>query len=121
MQRTSGRMIGGLRLKVLEGKTYADPCEDPRPDLEEDSALWERLLRMAYPVDGSSVRGLFWNLHGCRCGGARLVSRDGKLRIDPGEWADEYPGIRQRYLEPFKLALIGFLKRMAEEDSDAAS
>mgnify|MGYP001175584185 CR=1 FL=1 len=79
---------------------------DPRPDLKEDSALWDALLRIA-ETRNEQFAGV---LNGFRCGGTRV--RKGKsgwvLRpdIDPTgraawESQDEYDEFKERFLKPY--------------------
>src|SRR5688500_18187849 len=57
---------------------------EPRPDLTEDSAIWQRLLAAALPVDGELPDGVFARLHAARCCGARLARQPtGAYRIAP--------------------------------------
>lgn len=72
---------------------------DPRPDLREDSGLWEAVLTAA---DDPMLRGL---LHGLRCGGCRLRQRsNGSLRPDYTALLDVWDEdeLRTEWLEPFR-------------------
>ena len=68
------RMAGEANLGPVPGKLRREPWQsehswdDPRPDLEEDSAVWTRLLVEAEKVDGM----LAGTLHGFRGVGVRL-------------------------------------------------
>jgi hypothetical protein len=89
--------------------TMIDKCVslDPRPDLIDDSNLWQCVLETAihadpFPETPNSIYGL---LHGLRCGGATLeVSKQGKLRLDystlieVGIWTDR--DLRSNWLLP---------------------
>lgn len=100
--------------------------EDPRPDLAEDSHLWNELLCIAYafhpllPEKNAEFCGV---LNGMRCGGTRL--RQGKngwvLRpdIDPTgrvAWVsqEEYEYFRDKYLKEWFTWLKYALKRLSE-------
>jgi len=74
--------------RILAGKSAepdppAAPVHpaDPRPDLEGDHREWSAVLRAAWTTYGdNAVYGL---LHGLRCGGARLETRqNGRLHLD---------------------------------------
>lgn len=50
---------------------------DPRPDLTMDAALWKAVL-----MGAADDPDLFGQLHGLRCGGAKMVQRpNGTLKI----------------------------------------
>ena len=58
---------------------------DPRPDLADDSRLWDAVLISArkHDPDPEGKRSLFGLLHGLRCCGARLKwTTKGTLRLD---------------------------------------
>lgn len=67
---------------------YVGPLHDPRPDLEDDSGMWDVVLYEAMQADRRagtehSERSIYGLLHGLRCGGARLtVTEQRKLRLD---------------------------------------
>lgn len=87
----------GVRRMQSAGNVLADP----RPDLREDSWLWERLLPWSYGADGGQEESLFGALNGFRCGGARLQLDGEGVRFTRGDWpADEYAELRNRYLMP---------------------
>jgi hypothetical protein len=87
---------------------------DPRPDLSGDSALWSRLLALAYDVDGDDPAGLCGILNGLRCYGAALVESAGQVRLAAGEMtAAEYDQERRQYLVPHKNTLTMLLKRLS--------
>lgn len=74
---------------------------DPRPDLAEDSGQWERLLAVAYGLDGNEPRGVFGALHGMRCLGARLAVINGQAKLFAGEIEQgEYNELRETWLAP---------------------
>lgn len=62
----------------------ANQERDPRPDLKDDSDLWQEVLVEARRVDPDpdgpdSLCGL---LHGLRCGGSRLQWKEGHLWLN---------------------------------------
>lgn len=69
---------------------------DPRPDIVEDSWLWERLLKMAFLDHGDHWgTNVYAMLHGMRCCGMKLDLNEGKpgyrlvpwltkQKVDPG-------------------------------------
>ena len=78
---------------------------DPRPDLTEDSQLWEKVLRNAATKDNK----VYSILHGFRCGGAKLEIKNNKVNMKPriGEkylWQsqDEYDKDRKEWLMPLR-------------------
>lgn len=97
--------------EVLERAKIADP----RPDLEEDSALWKALLNLAQG-ENPMLAGV---LHGFRCQGTRI--RQGRsgyvLRpdIDPVfAWPSqkEYEKERDRWLKPHAEEIANLLRRL---------
>jgi hypothetical protein len=125
----------GDRIELKPDKTeeketsYIPPpiYEDPRPDLAEDSHLWNELLRIAYefhpqlPEKNAEFCGV---LNGMRCGGTRI--RAGKngwvLRpdIDPTgrvAWSSqaEYDEMKQKYLARWLEWLKFALRRLNEK------
>ena len=74
---------------------------DPRPDIADDSALWVRLLPVAYGLDGARAGGAFGVLHGLRCMGARLAVIGGQARLFRGDIPEgEYEQYKREYLAP---------------------
>lgn len=112
---------------VPEVRKFTPPPinQDPRPDLQEDHHLWNRLLTLSCSVpDIKKATDLVGVLHGMRCGGTRL--RKGQnggyvLRpdIDPTgctAWESQqaYEEVRDRYLKPHSASLkvvLQFLNR----------
>lgn len=74
-------MMSYLSLFQVEGafvSAVTDESLDPRPDLQDDSDLWEAVLEVA-----KRDPDLYGLLHGLRCGGAALARRDnGSLKLD---------------------------------------
>ena len=78
---------------------------DPRPDLKEDSQLWEKILKIAEGIDEKA----YHILHGFRCGGAKLEIKNGKINMKPriGKnhlWQSqmEYNKDRKEWLMPLR-------------------
>lgn len=88
---------------------------DPRPDLAEDSALWSRLLTMAYDRDVEDPDGLFGVLHGFRGYGAGLVVAEGRVCLVAGEMGDAYAAQRREWLVPHAFALTKLLADITEQ------
>ncbi|MHB9033140.1 MAG: hypothetical protein ACYC6L_08845 [Anaerolineae bacterium] len=87
---------------------------DPRPELADDHAIWERLLALAHQVHGAQdPESLFWVLHGLRCLGCELVRESYGWRIAAGENAD-YAFHRQRYLVNRKEQVLALLTQLNE-------
>lgn len=87
---------------------------DPRPDLREDSRLWEAVLSAA---DDPMLRGL---LHGLRCAGARLERRpSGSLKLDYrpllGIWGEEE--LLRDWLEPNRAGIAATFRRAVRSDA----
>ncbi len=80
---------------------------EPRPDLKEDSKLWQLVLRTA-AVRSHKVYGV---LHGIRCIGGRLELNAGNLKLLPRygdpkvtgiNGKEDWQDIRSRWLLPCK-------------------
>ena len=85
---------------------------DPRPDIAEDSVLWDWVLQHAYVQDGDDPNGLYRLLNGLRCLGARLSFNKHGLHLGPryfphGSWRtrEEWLVDRERYLVPRRAAI----------------
>jgi hypothetical protein len=72
------------------------------------------LLATQYARDGANPHGLYGVLHGFRCEGARLVLDRGRLRLEPGELAEQYPGLRNLWLVPRRDELTALLAAVAQ-------
>jgi hypothetical protein len=85
---------------------------DPRSDLENDSKLWQMVLREAEKVD----QQVYGNLHGFRCAGCRLKLQDNKLAMMPPNNANEgnYKRDRIEFLFPYKNEIISIFKEVEE-------
>jgi hypothetical protein len=93
----------------------SDQRLDPRPELRLDHTCWEMLLEVA--LSRSDSRGEpYHTLEGFRCLGARLTPAAGSgLRLQRGEIvAQEYEGLRARYLEPQLVRLQAKFREAAE-------
>ena len=78
---------------------------DPRPDLEEDSQLWKKILKLAEGIDKKA----YHILHGFRCGGAKLEIKNDKVNMKPRigknhlwQSQEEYNKDRKQWLMPLK-------------------
>jgi hypothetical protein len=98
----------------MEGWNVCPDCLgrlDPRPDLAEDSELWERLLSLAARED-DGPRSLYGALDYLRCMGARAIKDGGTLRID-GSAVDGYTEFRTTVLQVFRERLVALLREAA--------
>ena len=106
---------------VKVGEHLGDPviiasCSplDPRPDLTEDTELWESFLADSRAEDGHDPVGLYGPLHGLRALGARLESQGDSLRLDRGEIEPaSYATKRARYLVGHSDRLVRLLRHAA--------
>ena len=78
---------------------------DPRPDLKEDSQLWEKILKIAEGIDEKT----YHILHGFRCGGAKLEIKNDKVNMKPRigknhlwQSQEEYNKDRKQWLMPLR-------------------
>ena len=86
---------------------------DPRKDIEEDSKLWIKVLKEAEKVD----RQIYGNLHGCRCGGARLKIEEGQLKLIPAIGPDQFWKSKEEWdrdRKEFLLPYTGDIKEIFE-------
>lgn len=92
---------------------------DPRPDLKQDHRLWGLVLVEAYRycMHKPDLFEFVGNLHGVRCGGARLLRRpNGSLKLIPGEWKpDEWNRITAKYLAPYKEDLKAIFQLVSDK------
>ena len=52
---------------------------DPRPDIKEDSWLWNNVLKTAEKIDGD----IYGILHGFRCAGCMLKLKNNHITLKP--------------------------------------
>ncbi len=113
----SGRVLpAALRDAILEQREALVELlafrADPRPDLAEDHTLWVRLLAMAERLPEDDLARA---LRALRCGGARLVASDGKVRLMPGDLSPaEYTAARAEQLAPHDHDLRQLLLHLAD-------
>jgi hypothetical protein len=91
---------------------------DPRPDLEEDSALWTQLLTNSVAIDIEVTRVL----HAIRGGGTLLMKQGDRYVLKPlidsktgWESPEDYAKIRDTYMLPHKDQIIELLKEFGPE------
>lgn len=111
---------------LMEGEWGEEPINplltDPRPDLKEDSQLWERLLALALAEDKALAEALF----AIRWGGSRLVEIKGhyaiRPQVGPGGWLQkkDYEEVRDIWLAPYKEQVAGLLRRLKAASSKAS-
>lgn len=108
----------------LAEATSATISSDPRPDLEEDSALWGLLLGIASETNLQ----LAANLHGFRCIGTRLKrnrkwglvmepvlpDEEAGINSDVTDWQDrdDYKAMAQEYLRPYHRELLQLFRKI---------
>jgi hypothetical protein len=103
---------------LAEGEWGEEPrsplLADPRPELKEDSGLWEQLLALAVARDEGLAEALF----ALRWGGSRLVQINGQYairpQIGPGCWLkkEDYEDVRDIWLAPYKEQVAELLRRL---------
>ena len=87
---------------------------DPRPDLTEDTRLWNLLLRIAQEEDYDIAR----ILHGLRENGLRLVRGQVNWTLRPEvsdrgfESQEQYDNLKNKYLVPVQGKIINWLTRL---------
>jgi hypothetical protein len=101
--------------------------KDPRPDLKEDSNLWDILLKIIAVKFGNCE--FYWTMQGFRCMGLRiLLSSEETYILRPeidqtghiGFFPDEYEPLRDKHLRPYieKIEeVLPLLKRWVVEHS----
>ena len=88
---------------------------DPRPDLEADSAQWDRLLRCAVTEDAGDPYGPLGALRGVRSCGARIEMAAGRFRLVPGPgYAGNWEDDRDRWLVPHRADVARWLREVAD-------
>lgn len=86
---------------------------DPRPDLEADSPLWQRLLTLAYEEDGEDTFGAFGALHGLRCCGGRLRAQgEGYILAGDPQEPEQWRKAKRDFLAPHKEVIAKLLKQL---------
>jgi len=111
------------RLKSVS-EPAGEPAEtqtlDPRPDLKEDSHLWDKLLRLANDVDTN----LAATLNGFRCMGTRIKKgRTGYVLrpdVDPSgdkawETKEQYEEARDKWLRPHARKIAKLLQKLPKK------
>jgi hypothetical protein len=91
-----GKLSSKIQKKLSELETLSQDVEvpqkqfDPRPDLTEDTHLWETLILLSTKVKRLDKfnQTLTAVLNGFRCGGTKLVAINGKYVIRPIIGAD---------------------------------
>jgi hypothetical protein len=111
---------GAGKASVRTGITFPDP----RPDLDQDSAHWTRLLALA-AGDRDDPHGIFGRLLAMRACGGQLVWDGSRWRLEPlidaGErqsvWHDRasWEADRARYLLPRAQEIADLLTALAKE------
>lgn len=109
----------GLLAKNLDNLSTEEKYPlDPRPDLEEDSRLWNELLSKAASY-GSQLQGI---LDGFRCAGTRIVrlsSGSYALRPEISEtcWESKkrYEEEKQKWLVPYSKELVKMLREIQQD------
>lgn len=92
--------------------------QDPRTDMQEDSALWEQLFKLAKEYE------LAETLHGFRCMGTNLVPGSKFYKMVPlygkDYWPDEgyYQECRKQYLAPHAKELTVLLTELFQGGDD---
>ncbi len=107
--------IGPLLQELKDKKEQVlQLLEDPRPDLREDSHLWQGVLKKAKNIDNF----MHGSLHGFRCAGCRLKLEGDTLRLYPSDhWKnkEEYNQDKVEYLIPHKEEIRQLFKDIAAE------
>ncbi len=87
---------------------------DPRPDLSDDSWLWDWLLKRL----SGEEQILF---HGFRCAGFRFRQRDGQVVMEPTvlpgigfSTFEEYREFRESWMVPNAAVIQGTLQKIAD-------
>jgi hypothetical protein len=92
---------------------------DPRPDLIEDSWLWEDLFRLCLGIPQGILYG---SLHGLRCCGVRLhIGQNDLLELRPGAELDsgQFRELEQHYFGDNQPDLENLLDRLAFKSKSA--
>jgi len=106
--------------EAVEEVEMPEPLADPRPDLKEDSALWDRFLKFANMED----ENLAGTLHGFRCMGTRIkIGRNGYVLrpdVDPSgdkawETKEQYEEARDKWLRPHARKIAKLLQKLPKK------
>jgi len=96
---------------------------DPRPDLEDDTELWQLVLKEAKKV-GSQLYG---NLHGYRCSGANLKRKGNNLKLITkhligNEWKNKQEWLKDReeYLLPYKEEITEIFQKVIDKKNNSS-
>ncbi len=114
--------IGTLVEGGWEDEPRSPVLTDPRPDLREDSRLWEQLLALAVEMDELLAEALF----AIRWGGSRLVVINGhyaiRPQIGPGCWLkkEDYEDVRDIWLAPKKEQVAELIRRLKAASQKAS-
>jgi len=86
---------------------------DPRPDIKEDTLLWQLVLGCVQLYKDKQIYG---NLHGFRCGGSTLCIKNDTLvfKFPPDYSDDQKQDCKQKYLTPYMKQLKELFKFVAE-------
>ncbi len=111
---------------LVEGGWDKEPrsplLNDPRPDLREDSRLWEQLLALTVEMDEPLGEALF----AMRWAGSRLVTVNGhyaiRPQVGPGCWLkkEDYEDVRDIWLAPHKDQVAELLRRLKAASQKAS-
>lgn len=115
MEAFQGRLWGQpVKIETQEPIKY---MSDPRPDLENDSRDWERLLNMA----NEKNKNLTSILHGFRCGGLRIykIKLGHVLRPEFNSnslWQNhnDYEKDRDKWLMEYKNEIVDLLNKLGQ-------
>ncbi|MHB8508929.1 MAG: hypothetical protein ACYDGR_09825 [Candidatus Dormibacteria bacterium] len=108
------------QLATLADDEPSRAIADVRPDLQQDSGLWIRLLELT-AADAHDPEGLFGALLGMRASGCRLVIVGGKVVMRPGaEWEqpERYVYYRDKYIAPHRDAAVRALTELTRETNN---
>ncbi|MCF8001701.1 MAG: hypothetical protein K9K76_07600 [Halanaerobiales bacterium] len=83
---------------------------DPRPDLKEDSQLWQKVLKTAEKIDKKA----YYILHGFRCGGAKLKTENGEITMISRTGRKHLWQSKKEYMKDRKKWLIPLRKSISE-------
>ncbi len=115
------RFLDAYREEVAPKKYWGNNLDyriDPRPDLEEDSALWTKLLTSALSLNVELTQVL----HAMRGGGTMLLKQGDRYVIKPlidsktgWDSLQDYEEIRDKYMLPHKDHIVQLLKEFGPE------